>query len=96
MAETEADSINASMEFYRSSAAGIALTKALNTMLESNEITMEAALLILDEFDKEFQELLRDNLLLKKNLSSMDVIVRLVFSLYFCSCCTDYYHLCNL
>mmetsp|Transcript_11374 Transcript_11374/g.18627 ORF Transcript_11374/g.18627 Transcript_11374/m.18627 type:complete len:142 (+) Transcript_11374:167-592(+) len=55
------------IEFYRSSAAGIALVKALNTMLEVDEISIDAAQLILDEFDENFQQMLRDNLVLNKS-----------------------------
>lgn len=61
------------MEFYRSSAVGTALTKALNTMLESEEISMDDALKILEEFDTNFVALLRDHLVLKKDLECMEI-----------------------
>ena len=66
---------NSPMEFYRGSAAGIALTNALNSMLETEEITTEDALKILDEFDRSFQTLLHDNLVIKKDIQSVDVNV---------------------
>lgn len=65
------------MEFYRSSAAGIALTKALNTMLESAEISMEDAVKILEEFDAAFVKSMRDSYNAQKNLETMDATVRL-------------------
>lgn len=61
------------MEFYRSSAVGVALTKALNTMLESEQISMEDAVKILEEFDVNFVALLRDNLVIKKDLECMEI-----------------------
>ena len=63
------------MEFYRSSAVGIALTKALNTMLESEDISMEEALKVLEEFDQSFVATFRDNLLIRKDMEVMHVEV---------------------
>lgn len=63
------------MEFYRSSAVGIALTKALNLMLESEEITMEDALNVLDKFDQSYVEVFRQHLHIRKDMESMEVQV---------------------
>eukprot|EP00598_Pedospumella_elongata_P000568 CAMPEP_0184978126 /NCGR_PEP_ID=MMETSP1098-20130426/8734_1 /TAXON_ID=89044 /ORGANISM="Spumella elongata, Strain CCAP 955/1" /LENGTH=102 /DNA_ID=CAMNT_0027501237 /DNA_START=18 /DNA_END=326 /DNA_ORIENTATION=+ len=61
------------MEFYRSSAVGIALTKALNEMLQSEDITMEDALKVLSEFDQSFVENFRDHLHIRKDMELMEV-----------------------
>ena len=63
------------MEFYRSSAVGIALTKALNEMLQSEDITMEDALKVLSEFDQSFVENFRNHLHIRKDMELMDVKV---------------------
>ena len=64
------------MEFYRSSAVGIALTKALNEMLQSEDITMEDALKVLSEFDQSFVENFRDHLHIRKDMELVEVKVR--------------------
>ena len=64
------------MEFYRSSAVGIALTKALNDMLQSEDITMEDALKVLSEFDQSFVENFRNHLHIRKDVELMEVKVR--------------------
>ena len=64
------------MEFYRSTAVCIALTKALNVMLESEEITMEDALKVLGDFDQSYLEVFRDHLYIKKDAELMEVVVR--------------------
>lgn len=66
------------MEFYRSSVAGVALTKALNTMLESGELTMQEALVILDEFDRAFVESMRNSYATQKNLEKIEAKVMIV------------------
>jgi hypothetical protein len=77
MSKHNSEQVNfAPMEFYRSSAVGISLTKALNTMLEERLITTEAALQILEEFDANFQKLLRENLVIKKEVEVMAVEVK--------------------
>jgi hypothetical protein len=65
-----------SMEFYRSSAAGIALTKALNTMLESEELTMDEAVKILEEFDACFVRTMRESYCTQKRLDTAAATVR--------------------
>ena len=71
------------MEFYRSSAVGIALTKALNDMLQSEDITMEDALKVLSEFDQSFVENFRNNLHIKKDMELMEVKVPLYLPCYY-------------
>lgn len=68
------------MEYYRSSTAGIALTKALNTMLEIDEITMEDALKILEDFDAEFVKAMRDSYAAQKSLETMEAKVILLYT----------------
>jgi hypothetical protein len=61
------------MEFYRSSAPGIALTKALNDMLEAGELTLEAAQYFLAEFDAVFLQALREHVVPKESLACMQL-----------------------
>jgi hypothetical protein len=61
------------MEFYRSSAPGIALTKALNDMLEAGELTLEAAQFILAEFDAVFLQSLREHVVPQESLGCMQL-----------------------
>ena len=65
-------------EVYRNSAVGISLTNALNSMLDRNELTVEQALLVLDEYDRMFQFKLRDNLVLDGSLREMNILVSIL------------------
>lgn len=73
------------MEFYRSSAVGIALTKALNEMLQNEDITMEDALKVLSEFDQSFVENFRNNLHIRKDMELMEVKVKFRIAYTTCS-----------
>lgn len=64
------------MEFYRSTTIGIALIRSLNTMLGNNEINIDQALVILEQYDNIFQDLLRDSLVLNKKLYEMKIEVK--------------------
>lgn len=74
-----AEQTKALMEFYRSSAVGNALIKSLNSLLESNKISREVALVVLEEFDQTFQLSLRDNLVAVKDLDTMRAAVSMKF-----------------
>lgn len=59
--------------FYRSTAVGVALTKALNSMIVNKEITFDEAIKVLEEFDKSVQSTIRENLPLEKGLENINI-----------------------
>ena len=73
--EVSGGSGSRTMEFYRSSAAGIALIKALNTMLEEGDMVMEDAVQILEEFDAAFVNSMRESYATHKRLELMEANV---------------------
>eukprot|EP01039_Chlorochromonas_danica_P008346 gene8346-9199_t len=56
------------MELYRISGVGLALTESLNEMVATGEMPVEEAMRVLEIFDNTFEEELRKNVLVKRNL----------------------------
>lgn len=63
------------MEFYRSTAAGIALTKSLNEMITAKDITTEIAIEILNKFDSVFAKKLKEHII-NNRLKNIELFVR--------------------
>jgi hypothetical protein len=75
LSKDEASPLLLPIEFYRSTAVGESLILSLNKLLESGEISHNAALTIIKVFDKQVPYILRESLILEKGCTPLKLEV---------------------